>query len=176
MGGQYKCMAFGSCDQAGNVQRSSGGLAPICPSCGNPMSPVAGAKARRGSRNGFRAAVIAAIAVSIAVAAWFLLAGRGPAVTERQLLGRWQAEETSLMGVALPVGVQLEFTPTEAVVLDQRLKVASYQTEGDRVHVEVAVAGGLGLNLSFRFLETNRMVYEGPMGVEVRYRRRKGLP
>jgi len=140
------------------------------------MRPAAVAKMRNGGVNAVLVGGFALLTVLILASAWYWLAAGRPIVPERQLLGRWQAEESRLLGVALPVGIQLEFTPDEAVVLDQRLKVASYQQEGDRVHVEVAARGGVGLNLSFRFLETDRVVYEGPMGIELRYRRRKDEP
>lgn len=176
MGRQYKCIAFGSCDQAGNAQWAAAGGSPECPSCGSPMRPAVGTNSLNRSALAIRAAVFATLVVMIVVGAWYWFSPRNPATPERSLLGRWQAEETSVMGVALPVGIHLEFTQNDAVVLDQRVMVTSYQTEGDRVHVEVPAGSGIALNLSFRFIEANRIIYEGPLGIEVRYRRRKDVP
>ena len=140
------------------------------------MRPAATTKSRKRSAVAVRSVGFALLAVMIVAGLWYWFAAHEPAKPERSLLGRWQAEETSVKGFALPVGVQLEFTPEAAVVLDRRLMVASYQTEGDRVHVEVPAGSGIALNLSFRFLESDRIIYEGPMGIEVRYRRRKDIP
>lgn len=89
------------------------------------------------------------------------------------LIGKWHAEQTSVLGFDLPVGANLEFTPDSALVLDARVPVSDYDRDGNLVHVIVAGDGGVQANFTFRFEDSDHIAFEGPLGVMLRYRRVK---
>lgn len=115
------------------------------------------------------------VAVVLVYLVWqALFAALAPRISENYLIGKWRVEETSVLGLALPVGLQLEFGPNSAMVLDQRVTVSSYEVEKGRIAAILVAPGGLSVTLPFRVLETDRIAYEGPFGMTVKYRRMRG--
>jgi len=95
-----------------------------------------------------------------------------PSAPTYSILGDWRAESTQLLGYQLPIGLNLRFGESSAYLLDQEVAISEYDYEGDRVTVVVKPAQlGAQLSLTFVFEDSNRMYFEGPVGLTLRYKR-----
>ena len=176
MGQSYSCVNYGSCASAGVAQPAVAGSSPVCASCGGLM--LAQGKSKKSGSSGATlkwllifATGLAAVGLTWKAASW------GYAQTHTyDLKGRWRAEQTTVMDMALPVGPTLEFTATNATVLQSQVSVTAYDHEGERVHVVVPGGGGMEVTFTFRFDGPDRITYEGPLGITLRYRRIKSTP
>ena len=135
-----------------------------------------------GARTSLARPLKVALIVLLTVAAVFVV-GRGAiwgfsAVQMRSydLMGRWTAEQAVLSGVALPIGPQLEFRPDSAVISGTSIPVTEYVREQERIHVALSSGAGVDINLTFRFEDADHIVYEGPLGLQLKYRRARGGP
>jgi hypothetical protein len=171
MSQSYTCVNYGSCSSAGVAQPATGG--PMCPACGGMMLAQGRAKTSRAGGGPLKWLLIGALALVALFAAW-KAASWGIVKTQTyDLLGRWRAEQTTVMDMALPIGPVLEFNPNSATVLQSQVPVTAYDRDHDRVHVIVPGGGGMEVTFTFRFEGADRIVYEGPLGISLRYRRIK---
>lgn len=92
------------------------------------------------------------------------------------IIGQWRAEQTSVMGVDFPVGVNIEFTHDSATILDTKMPVSEYEREKNKVRVFLRPDQRAQVNLTFVFEDNDHMTFDGPLGVTLRYRRIKGAP
>lgn len=133
------------------------------------------ARAKKGwvvglSRIAMGLAVGAIVLVGI-VATWKAVVWAYHAVAGYEIIGRWRAEETSVLGISLPVGANLEFTSAAVTMLDSSIPVAAYERDGKKVHVILQPDTRAQVNLAFTFEDDDHMVFNGPLGTTVRYRR-----
>lgn len=173
MGQTYNCLNYGSCPSAGVPQSAAGST---CPSCGGMMLAQGKAKTGRGGAAALKWLLIGVLALVSVVAAWNAVSWGISKTRTYDLLGRWRAEQTTVMDMALPIGPVLEFTPNSATVLQSQVPVTAYDRDDDRVHVIVPGGGGMEVTFTFRFEGADRIVYEGPLGISLRYRRIKATP
>ena len=174
MAQDFVCMNYGSCANAGVAQSGSPGTPPMCPGCGNFMTGQGRSKSRGGAGNvgkviGLTLLCLIAIFVAWKAATW----GYHRAVGY-DIIGRWRAVETSVVGVAIPVGVNIDFAADSATIFDTKLRIVEYERDGNRVNVVVEPHQRAQVNLSFVFEDRDHMAFEGPLGVTLRYRRIKG--
>lgn len=176
MSQSYTCVNYGSCAIAGVRTPAMAGTAPVCSSCGGLMLAQGESKKTGSSAAAVKWLLIAALGLVAVVAAW-KFASWGIAQTRTyDLQGRWRAEQTTVMDMVLPIGPVLEFNAVSATVLQSQVPVTAYDHEGDRVHVVVPGGGGMEVTFTFRFEDPDRIVYEGPLGISLRYRRIKATP
>lgn len=174
MSQNFVCMNYGSCAAAGQPISSNAGASPTCSGCGLPMSAQGRTRSKRGLANPVKWLALGSGAL-IAVAIIWQVAMWGFHITVGyDIKGRWRAEETSILGLSLPVGVTLEFGEATAKVLDKQIQVLEYARDGNRVHVVVQGDADTHINLAFVFADQNHMAFEGPLGFSMRYRRVKG--
>ena len=93
--------------------------------------------------------------------------------TWHDMKGRWHAEATSVLGVSIPLGINIQFDDSTATVLDQQVQILKYQRDDSRMHVTVRGASSTQMELTFRREDQDHMVFEGPLGISVRYARIK---
>jgi hypothetical protein len=176
MSQSYTCVNYGSCTSAGVPQSALAGAGPVCPGCGGLMLAQGKSKKSGSGTAAVKWLLIAVLALAAVVAA-LKAASWGIAQTRTyDLLGRWRAEQTTVMDMALPIGPTLEFNATSATVLQSQVPVTAYDHEDERVHVIVPGGGGVEVTFTFRFEGPDRIVYEGPLGISLRYRRIKATP
>lgn len=171
----YRCTQFGQCDRAGTPQLLPSGGVPVCSACGSSMT----AQSSQRSFVSRKAVLLAGLALLLIVTAafsWKAFQSSGQTFRQPDLIGTWRAEETAVLGVSLPVGLQLEFSPSAATVMDTRLPVSAYEREKDLMHVVVTGTGGIDVTFTFQFVEPDRIIYQGPFGLNVKYRRLRGAP
>lgn len=136
-----------------------------------------GRSRRRGGLPAFaKYAGIALLALVAVFVAWKAISWGYHRTVGYDILGRWRAEQTSLMGFNVPIGLNLEFDRDSAVVLDTRVPVVEYERDGNRVHVVLQPDKLAEVSLTFVFDDRDHMVFEGPFGVSMRYRRAKAVP
>ncbi len=150
-----------------------GGVAPTCPGCGGLMSTQGPATRRGQGAKTVKLLAFVLFGLFAAVVVWKAASWGYHRAAGYELLGKWRAEQTSVMGFSLPIGANLEFAADSAMVLDTRVPVAEYEREGNLVHVIVAGGSGVQANFTFRFDDADHIVYDGPLGVTLRYRRVK---
>lgn len=175
MSQRYACLNYGSCPGAGVGQVSIAGVAPVCSGCGGLMSPQGSAKQNSGIGKVAKWAGLALVGVVALTLVWKLTSWGYHRTVGYDLTGKWRAERTTVLGFSLPIGANLEFTPDSALVLDTRVPVAEYERDGNVVHVIVAGGGGIQANFTFRFEDADHIIFDGPIGVTLRYRRVKGM-
>lgn len=113
------------------------------------------------------------LALIAVLAAWKIATWSYYRTVGYDILGRWRAEQTSVMGFNLPVGVNIEFARDSATIFDAKLAVAEYERDGNRIHVILQPDQRMQINLSFTFEDSDHMKLDGPLGVTLRYRRVK---
>ena len=173
MSQRYACLNYGSCPNAGVAQMSTPGVAPVCSGCGGIMAPQGPARGKSGIGNAAKWVGIGIACLIAIVVLWNVVSWGYHRTVGYDLMGKWRAEQTSVLGFDLPVGANLEFTPDSALVLDARVPVSEYDRDGHLVHVIVAGDGGVQANFTFRFEDSDHIAFEGPLGVTLRYRRVK---
>jgi len=89
-----------------------------------------------------------------------------------RIIGHWRAERFELMGLKLPLGPELEITPTMLAVSETgvRLPLTGLSEDDDEVTLETDA----NIGLSFRFVEADRMYVEVPFIDRIYYRRLAG--
>lgn len=131
-------------------------------------------KANRGPGAALKWGLLGLLGLLLVIVAWKLVSSAVRLATPQyDLVGRWRAEQTTIMDASLPVGPMLEFTNNSATVMQSQVPVTAYDREGDRVHVVVPGGSGVEVSFTFRFEGPDRIVYEGPLGISARYRRIK---
>lgn len=171
----YTCLNYGSCSNAGVPQ--SGGVGATCPNCGGMMLAQGKSRKSRSPGAALKWVLIAALSALVLLLAWKLTpSGIGFVNRQHDIIGRWRADQTTIMGAALPIGPALEFGATSATVLQSQVAVTAYDRDGDRVHVVMPSGAGLEVTFTFRFEGPDKIVYEGPLGISMRYRRIKDAP
>lgn len=172
MAHQYTCPNYGTCASAGVPQTATAGTAPVCQECGCVMVV---SRAKKGWGVGLSRIVtglaIGAIVLVGVVATWKAVVWAYHATAGYEIIGRWRAEDTTFLGLSLPVGANLEFTPAAASMLDSSIPVAAYERDGNKVHVILQPDTRAQISLAFTFEDDDRMVFNGPLGTTVRYRR-----
>ena len=135
------------------------------------MTQQGSARQSRGLSSAAKWIGIALAAIVSIVLVWKAVSWGYHRTVGYNLIGKWGAEQISLFGVNLPIGANLEFTPTSAQVLGTVVPVSEYQREGNVVRVIVTGTAGLQANFTFRFEDPDRIAFDGPYGVTFRYRR-----
>lgn len=169
----YTCLNYGSCPNAG-LPQSAPGAGSTCPSCGGMMLAQGKSKRPRGPGMVVKRALVGVLGLVALMVVWKALP-TGFSFTQRHhdIIGRWRVEKATIMDATLPIGPALEFSANSATVLQSKVPVTAYDRDGDRVHVVVPGGAGMEVNFTFRFDGPDRIVYEGPLGISLRYRRVK---
>jgi hypothetical protein len=142
-----------------------------------PLTPdLAAGKSARGV-GGQIAKILLIVAVTLgtvgigwATVKWLL---SSPLIYNYSLIGDWRAESTGILGYQLPVGINLTFTERSARLVDTEIPVAEYDREGDRITVVLQPAANSHVSLTFVFEDRDRMYFDGPLGLKLRYKRVK---
>ena len=171
MSQKYACMNYGACASAGDAVIGVDGVVPSCPGCGLPMAAQGRARRGTGIATAIRSIGICVGGLIVVFVVWQSSIWGYHKAVGYDIKGRWRAEATSLLGVALPVGLNLEFDETSARLLDRQVQVVEYERNGNRVYVVLQADAGAQVNLEFVFADQDHMVFEGPMGFSMRYRR-----
>ena len=172
----YTCTNYGGCTSAG-VPQTGVGSGGTCPYCGGTLLAKGNARSTRGVVPLVKWGLVALLGLVALVVAWKMVPSTAQLFAPQyEILGRWRAEQTTLLDTALPVGPSLEFTNGSATVLQSQVPVTAYDRDGDRVHVVVPGGGGMEVSFTFRFEGQDKIVYEGPLGISMRYRRVKDAP
>lgn len=174
MAQDYACMNYGSCANAGVPQSGSPGTPPMCPGCGNLMTAQGRVKRQGGGGNVAKIIGLTLLGVMAIFLAWQVVMWGYHRTVGYDIIGRWRAVTTSVAGVAIPVGVNIDFAADSATILDTKLRVIGYEREGKRVHVVLEPDQRAQIGLTFVFEDQDHMAFEGPLGVSLRYRRIKG--
>lgn len=90
-----------------------------------------------------------------------------------RIFGKWRAERMEVMSLKLPLGPELEITPTKlASGSDINIPIASITQHGNEVTLDTSALIGL----TFYFVESDRMYFELPVVGRIYYRRMNGQP
>ena len=170
---QYYCVNYGSCPQAGQPVYAEAAVAPICSGCGLSLSAQASNRSRKAGIGLLRWVGVGVLILTMAALAWQAAVWGYHKAIWYDMKGHWHAETTSLFGVSLPVGINLQFDDTTATVLQQQVQILKYERDGRRMYVTLQSSSDTPLELTFRREDHDHMVFEGPLGISVRYSRIK---
>lgn len=86
-----------------------------------------------------------------------------------RILGHWRAERVQLQGISVPMGPEFVVNRNELRSIDGdiTIPISSINPSGDTVTLEAP----LGLGLSFRFENTNRISFDMPLVGKIYYQR-----
>ena len=145
----------------------------MCSGCGMPMSVQGRSQKPSGLTSVLKIAGLGLLALIAVIVVWQISVWGFHKTVGYDIKGKWRAEATSILGVSIPVGLNLEFNETTAMVLDQQVQVLEYERDGKKVVVAIKGDAGIQVNLVFIFADQNHMAFEGPFGFSLRYRRIK---